>query len=88
MTTVYETAANNEATITQTRLILHQWLQAMAKSKASMYPSGHNEMRTNALGPFQPQPRVQLEDLLVTKAAGHRGLGLMEMRSPRVLDLV
>ena len=42
-------------------------------------------MRTNALGPFQPQPRVQLEDLLATKAvsqrdrrAGHRGLGFME----------
>ena len=43
-------------------------------------------MRTNVLGPFQPQPRVQLEDLLATGAvsqrgrrAGQRSLGLMEM---------
>ena len=52
-------------------------------------------MRTNALGPFQSQPRVHVEDLLATRAvsqrggrAGNRSLGLMDMWSPRVLDLV
>ena len=48
-------------------------------------PNGHNEMRTNVLGSFQPQPRVQFGALLATEAvgqrgrrAGHWGLGLVE----------